>query len=172
MTHALTARKPITRKSMTRKTRRLALIAAALAIFGLALGLALFALRDTIVFFYAPSEYAAKAPLPGTRLRIGGLVKAGSFAKEGAGSYVFAITDTAHDVKVAYTGLLPDLFREGQGAVVEGAVGVDGVFRADSVLAKHDERYMPREVADSLKKQGVWREGEALPDTAGMSVAR
>ena len=155
---------------MTRKTRRLTLIGAALGLFGLALGLTLFALRDTIVFFYGPSEYAAKAPPPGTRLRIGGLVKAGSFLKEGGQSFVFDVTDTAHDVKVAYSGLLPDLFREGQGAVVEGAVGADGVFRADSVLAKHDERYMPREVADALKQQGVWKEGQALPATASTSA--
>ncbi len=182
MTHVATDRKamvrdpktriPKTRKPMTRKTRRLALIGSALAIFGLALGLALLALRDTIVFFYAPSEYAAKAPPPGTRLRIGGLVESGSFAKEGVQRYSFAITDTAHDVRVVYTGLLPDLFREGQGAVVEGAVGADGVFRADSVLAKHDERYMPREVADALKKQGVWRDGQALPEAAGTGAAR
>ncbi len=154
---------------MTRKTRRLTLIGAALAVFGLATGLSLFALRDTIVFFYGPSEYAAKAPPPGTRLRIGGLVESGTFVKEGGQTYAFAVTDTKHDVKVTYTGLLPDLFREGQGAVVEGAVGSDGVFKADSVLAKHDERYMPREVADALKKQGVWKEGEAMPATGAQA---
>jgi cytochrome c-type biogenesis protein CcmE len=156
---------------MTRKQRRLTLIGAALGVFGIAVGLTLFALRDTIVFFYGPTEYAAKAPAPGTRLRIGGLVKAGTFVREGGESVVFAVTDTKHDVSVAYSGLLPDLFREGQGAVVEGTVGTDGVFHADSVLAKHDERYMPREVADALKKQGVWKEGEAMPDTARPETA-
>ena len=109
--------------------------------------------------------------MPGTRLRIGGLVKAGTFVKEGGGVVLFDVTDTRHDVKVTYTGLLPDLFREGQGAVVEGAVGTDGVFRADSVLAKHDERYMPREVADALKKQGVWKDGQPMPETADSSTA-
>ena len=150
---------------MTRKKRRLALIASALGVFGFAVGLVLYSLSDTIVFFYGPSEYAAKAPPPGTRLRIGGLVEAGTFKQDGNETVEFAVTDTKHAVKVAYTGLLPDLFREGQGAVVEGTVGADGVFRADSVLAKHDERYMPKDVADALRKQGVWKDGEALPAT-------
>ncbi len=148
---------------MTRKKRRLALIGTALCVFGFALGLVLYSLRDSIVFFYGPTEYAAKAPTPGTRLRIGGLVAAGSLKHEGNETVRFAVTDTKHAVEVAYTGLLPDLFREGQGAVVEGAVGADGIFVADSVLAKHDERYMPKEVADALKKQGVWKDGEAMP---------
>ncbi len=150
---------------MTRKKRRLTLIASALAVFGFAVGLVLYSLSDTIVFFYGPTEYLAKAPAPGTRLRIGGLVEAGTFRQEGDERVAFAVTDTVHAVPVAYTGLLPDLFREGQGAVVEGVVGADGIFRADSVLAKHDERYMPREVADALKKQGVWKDGEVLPAT-------
>ncbi len=156
---------------MTRKTRRLTLIGAALGTFGLALGLTLFALRDTIVFFYGPTEYAAKAPPPGTRLRIGGLVKAGTFLKQGVEKVTFEVTDMTRDVKVAYTGLLPDLFREGQGAVVEGVVGTDGVFRADNVLAKHDERYMPREVADALKKQGVWQDAQPMPANADQSAS-
>ena len=150
---------------MTRKKRRLTTIGLALAVFGTAVGISLYALRDTIVFFYGPTEYAAKAPSPGTRLRIGGLVEAGSFKQEGHQTVVFAVTDTKHDVKVTYTGLLPDLFREGQGAVIEGTVAPDGIFKADSVLAKHDERYMPKEVADTLKKQGVWKEGNAAPPT-------
>lgn len=150
---------------MTRKKRRLTIIGLALGVFGSAVGISLYALRDTIVFFYGPTEYAQKAPVPGTRLRIGGLVEAGSFKREGQGRVIFAVTDTKHDIHVTYTGLLPDLFREGQGAVVEGIVGHDGTFAADSVLAKHDERYMPKEVADSLKKQGVWKEGDAPPPT-------
>lgn len=148
---------------MSRKKRRLTLIACALSVVGVAVGLSLYALRDSIVFFYGPSEYAQKAPAPGTRLRIGGLVESGSFKREEGQTVRFAVTDTKHDVKVIYTGLLPDLFREGQGAVVEGTVGPDGVFHADSVLAKHDERYMPKEVADALKKSGRWNEGDAPP---------
>ena len=147
---------------MTRKKKRLALIATALSIFGLAIGLTLYSLRDSIVFFYGPTEYLAKAPAPGTRLRIGGLVEKGSFKKQGE-TVQFAVTDMKHQVQVAYTGLLPDLFREGQGAVVEGIVEQNGTFLADSVLAKHDERYMPKEVADALKKSGVWKEGEPMP---------
>ncbi|HXY59337.1 MAG TPA: cytochrome c maturation protein CcmE [Methylocystis sp.] len=143
---------------MTRKQRRLALISSALATLGLALGLVLFALRDNIVFFYAPSELTQKMPLEGQRLRIGGLVKQGSLVHEGGSTVRFAVTDTKQEVEVTYTGLLPDLFREGQGIVAEGALGKDKLFHADSVLAKHDERYMPRDVADALKKQGVWRE--------------
>ena len=148
---------------MTRKKKRLALIATALSIFGFAIGLTLYSLRDSIVFFYGPTEYLAKAPAPGTRLRIGGLVEKGSFKKEANERVVFAVTDMKHNVEVAYTGLLPDLFREGQGAVVEGTVEPNGSFLADSVLAKHDERYMPKEVADALKKSGVWKEGEPMP---------
>ncbi|HXW73055.1 MAG TPA: cytochrome c maturation protein CcmE [Methylocella sp.] len=143
---------------MTRRQRRLALISSALATLGLALGLVLFALRDNIVFFYAPSELAQKRPLEGQRLRIGGLVKQGSLVHEGGNTVRFAVTDTKQEVQVTYTGLLPDLFREGQGVVAEGALSKDKLFHADSVLAKHDERYMPRDVADALKKQGVWRE--------------
>jgi cytochrome c-type biogenesis protein CcmE len=144
---------------MTRKKRRLVLISSALAVLCLALGLVLVALRDNIVFFYGPSELAQKAPHEGQRLRIGGLVKQGSLLHEGENTVRFAVTDTKQEVEVTYTGLLPDLFREGQGVVAEGTLGVDKIFHADSILAKHDERYMPREVADALKKQGVWREG-------------
>ncbi len=144
---------------MTRKKRRLVLISAALAALCLALGLVLVALRDNIVFFYGPSELAQKAPHAGQRLRIGGLVRQGSLVHEGSQTVRFAVTDTKQEVEVTYTGLLPDLFREGQGVVAEGTLGQDKVFHADSILAKHDERYMPREVADALKKQGLWREG-------------
>jgi cytochrome c-type biogenesis protein CcmE len=144
---------------MTRRKRRLVLIASALAAISLALGLVLLALRDNIVFFYGPSELAQKAPHEGQRLRIGGLVKQGSLKHEGENTVRFAVTDTKQEVEVTYTGLLPDLFREGQGVVAEGTLRGDKIFLADSILAKHDERYMPREVADALKKQGVWREG-------------
>lgn len=144
---------------MTRKRRRLVLISAALATLGLALGLVLVALRDNIVFFYGPSELVQKAPHAGQRLRIGGLVREGSLVREGDRTVRFAVTDRKQEVEVTYTGLLPDLFREGQGVVAEGTLGQDKLFHADSILAKHDERYMPRDVADVLKKQGVWREG-------------
>lgn len=141
---------------MTRKGKRLTLIAGAMVVLGLAAGLMLFALRDNIVFFYTPSELAKKQPAPGARLRIGGLVKEGTVVKNGQ-DVAFTITDKTRDLAVSYTGLLPDLFREGQGVVVDGVLEPSGAFRADSVLAKHDERYMPRDVADALKKQGVWQ---------------
>jgi cytochrome c-type biogenesis protein CcmE len=144
---------------MTRKGKRLTLIAGAMAVLGVAAGLMLFALRDNIVFFYTPSELAKKRTAPGARLRIGGLVKEGTVMKDGQ-DVRFTVTDKTSDLPVSYTGLLPDLFREGQGVVVDGVLQASGDFRADSVLAKHDERYMPRDVADALKKQGVWQ-GEA-----------
>jgi cytochrome c-type biogenesis protein CcmE len=142
---------------MTRKKRRLVLISSALAVLGVAVGLVLVALRDNIVFFYGPSELAQKAPRAGQRLRIGGLVRESSLVHEGESTVRFAVTDKKQDVAVTYTGPLPDLFREGQGVVAEGTLGQDKIFHADNILAKHDERYMPREVADALKKQGVWR---------------
>jgi cytochrome c-type biogenesis protein CcmE len=150
---------------MTRKQRRFSLIFSALLTLGLAVGLVMFALRDNIVFFYGPSELAQKEPLPGARLRIGGLVKQGSLRREGNQTVRFVVTDLKQEVEVTYTGLLPDLFREGQGVVAEGTLGQERLFQADSVLAKHDERYMPREVADTLKKQGVWQ-GDGMQNSA------
>ena len=141
---------------MTRKGKRLTLIGGAMAVLGVAAGLMLFALRDNIVFFYTPSELAKKQTASGARLRIGGLVKEGTVVKNGQ-DVRFTVTDKTSDLTVSYTGLLPDLFREGQGVVVDGVLQPSGGFRADSVLAKHDERYMPRDVADALKKQGVWQ---------------
>ena len=142
---------------MTRKTKRLALIGGALAALGLAAGLVMFALRDNIVFFYTPSELAQKQVSPGARLRIGGLVKQGSLVKGSGRDVTFVVTDQTKDMDVNFSGLLPDLFREGQGVIADGVLGADGRFKADSVLAKHDERYMPRDVAEALKKQGVWQ---------------
>ena len=142
---------------MTRKSRRLAIISAAGFTLAIAVGLILFALRDSIVFFYGPTEMAERAPPRGSHLRIGGLVKLGSLTHDGSSTVVFAVTDLKHDIKVSYTGLLPDLFREGQGVVAEGTVEGPGAFHADTVLAKHDERYMPKDVADKLKQQGTWR---------------
>jgi cytochrome c-type biogenesis protein CcmE len=123
--------------------------------------LVLVALRDTIVFFHTPSEIAAKGVGPGQRIRLGGLVATGSL-KRGTGSTVeFAVTDNAKSIDVRYTGILPDLFREGQGVVAEGVLDPSGRFVADTVLAKHDETYMPPEVAKALKQQGVWQGGGA-----------
>jgi cytochrome c-type biogenesis protein CcmE len=148
---------------VTRRGRRLALIGTALAIVGCAAALALFALKDSIVFFYGPTEIVEKHVAAGTRLRIGGLVQPGSVQKGGEQKTSFAITDNATAIAVSYVGLLPDLFREGQGVVAEGVLVGPGEFRAETVLAKHDERYMPREVVDELKKQGRWQEGAAKP---------
>lgn len=153
---------------MTRKQRRLVLIGGALAVLGVSAGLVLFALNDSIVFFRTPSDLVEKSVPPGTRLRIGGLVKEGSVRKGAEQQVEFEVTDTVKAVPVHYKGLLPDLFREGQGVVAEGVLEASGTFRADSVLAKHDENYMPKEVADALKKQGVWNEGKG---PAGMAPA-
>ena len=145
---------------MTRKQRRAVLIGTCLAVLGVAVGLVLFALRDSIVFFYTPSEVAEKHLDAGQRFRLGGLVENGS-VKRGEGTTVsFVVTDKRSTLPVTFTGVLPDLFREGQGVVAEGVLNSDGVFRADSVLAKHDENYMPPEVAKKLKDQGVWRGDE------------
>ena len=145
---------------MTRRGRRLALIAAALAVVGGAASLALYALSDSIVFFYSPSEVVEKALRPGARLRVGGLVKSGSVVKSAGETVAFVVTDGANNVSVSYQGLLPDLFREGQGVVAEGVLAAPDQLRADTILAKHDERYMPREVVEALKKEGRWQEGE------------
>jgi cytochrome c-type biogenesis protein CcmE len=142
---------------MTRRQRRLMLIGLVLGVLGLAAALALSAMRDTIVFFHSPSEIAQKNIAPGTRIRIGGLVQDGSVTRDGLAAR-FVVTDGGAALPVIYTGALPDLFREGQGVVAEGALEPNGTFRADTVLARHDENYMPKEVADALKRQGVWKE--------------
>src|SRR5882724_11282003 len=143
---------------MTRKQRRLSLIGAALGVLALAVALVLIALKDSIVFFNSPTDVVEKQIKPGTRIRIGGLVKEGSVKRGDSLAVSFDVTDGKSTVAVAYQGLLPDLFREGQGIVAEGALEPGGTFRADSVLAKHDESYMPKEVADALKKQGHWKD--------------
>jgi cytochrome c-type biogenesis protein CcmE len=154
---------------MTRRARRLTLIGAALCVLGVAVGLVLFALRDNIVFFYSPAEIEARHIAPGTRLRIGGLVEQGSFKRDQGRAVSFVVTDGKGSLPVTFSGLLPDLFREGQGIVAEGRLDQSGTFRADNVLAKHDERYMPREVADALKKQGVWQGGNNSASTQGLT---
>src|SRR5687767_1257401 len=142
---------------MTRKRRRLVLIGSALAVLGVAVALVLGALKDSIVFFNSPTDVVEKQIPAGTRIRLGGLVKTGSIARGENLQVRFDVTDGRHTIAVAYIGLLPDLFREGQGVVTEGALDQAGTFRADSVLAKHDENYMPKEVADRLKAQGHWK---------------
>ena len=139
------------------------LIFSGLAVLGLAAGLVLFALRDTILFFYTPSEISEKHVQPGQRLRLGGLVEKGSWKKGGGTVNSFIVTDTIKTLPVTYNGLLPDLFREGQGVVAEGMLNAGGTFVADTVLAKHDENYMPKDVADRLKEKGVWKEGQGQP---------
>ena len=148
------------RSGMTRRQRRLTLIGLAGVVLVVAAGLILYALSDRIVFFNSPSDIVAKAPAPGSRLRLGGLVENGSLVKSTDGRVDFAVTDGKATIKVAYRGILPDLFREGQGVVAEGVMSGNGSFEADTVLAKHDERYMPKEVVEALKKQGVWQESE------------
>jgi cytochrome c-type biogenesis protein CcmE len=147
---------------MTRRQRRLVLIGSALAVLGLAVALVLVALKDSIVFFNSPTDVMEKHVGAGARIRLGGLVKPGSIERGDNLQVRFDVTDGKSSIPVAYRGLLPDLFREGQGVVTEGTLDPSGTFKADSVLAKHDEKYMPKEVADALKKQGHWKEGEKM----------
>jgi cytochrome c-type biogenesis protein CcmE len=146
---------------MTRKQRRLILIGASLGVLAVAAALVLSALRDSIVFFNSPTDIAEKHIALGTRMRIGGLVKPGSIERGDNLVVLFAVTDGKTDIRVRYNGIVPDLFREGQGVVAEGKLESGGTLAADTVLAKHDERYMPREVVDALKKSGRWQEGQA-----------
>jgi cytochrome c-type biogenesis protein CcmE len=142
---------------LTRKQRRFSLISIAGVVLAGAAALVLFALQEEIVFFRTPSDIVQNKVQPGQRFRLGGLVKEGT-VKRGQGPQItFEVTDTEHVVAVTFVGILPDLFKEGQGVVTEGILGEDRVFRADSVLAKHDENYMPKEVADVLKEKGVWQ---------------
>jgi len=143
---------------MTRKQRRLVLIGGGLSVLAVAVVLMLNAFRDSIVFFNSPSDVMAKHIGPGTRIRLGGLVKTGSLVHADNLRVRFEVTDGESEIPVTYGGVLPDLFREGQGVVAEGALDGGGVFNADTVLAKHDETYMPKEVADALKKSGHWKD--------------
>ena len=146
---------------MTRKRRRLVAVLVGLGMLGAATALVLSAFNDNLVFFYSPSVLAEKAVGPERRIRIGGLVENQSLVREDSRRVAFRVTDGKTELKVVYEGLLPDLFREGQGVVAEGRLRPDGVFAATNVLAKHDEKYMPPEVAEALKKAGRWREGAA-----------
>lgn len=145
---------------MRHRNRRLTTLAAAGAVLIAAIALGLFAFRDAVVFFYSPSEVAEAPPEAGERVRVGGLVLEGSVQNRDGGVVSFGITDGAATVDVLYSGLLPDLFREGQGVVTEGRFGADGYFHAEQVLAKHDETYMPPEVAEALRESGVWQGDE------------
>lgn len=145
---------------MTRKQKRLAVIGGGVAFLVAAVLLVMFAFSQSIAYFYVPGDLAKADVPPGTRIRLGGFVENGT-VKRGDGSTVtFTVTDTLATVPVSYTGILPDLFREGQGVVAEGAFGTNGLFVADTVLAKHDETYMPKDVADRLKAQGVELSGK------------
>ena len=143
---------------MTRKQRRFTLIAVGVGVLGAAVGLVLSALTDSIVFFNSPSDVLEKHVKPGVRIRVGGLVVPGSFVRGDNLNVRFEVSDGNKAIAVTYQGILPDLFREGQGVVTEGALDPGGQFKADSVLTKHDETYMPKEVADALKKQGHWKD--------------
>lgn len=167
------------RKKMTRKHRRLVILLVCLAGLGGAVGLTLSAFSDNMVFFVAPSDFATKAPPPGRSFRMGGLVEAGSLKRitvDGKPLATFRVTDGGATVQVRYRGILPDLFREGQGIVALGTLRPDGTFQASEVLAKHDETYMPKDVADALKKSGHWNPAAGPPPPAAtwdtLSVAR
>lgn len=142
---------------MTPKRRRLWLLLGSLGTLGVAAALVLTALNDNLVFFYSPTQVAEKSIAPDRRFRLGGLVEEGSVQKEGQ-TVRFTVTDTNKTVKVVYRGILPDLFREGQGVIAEGSIGSDGLFTAREILAKHDENYMPPEVAKALKESGQWKD--------------
>ena len=146
---------------MTRKRRRLYAVVAALLVFGGATALVLTALDENLDHFRSPSQLIAEPPAPERGIRLGGLVEEGSIERSSDGlSVTFRVTDLSQSVPVSYTGILPDLFREGQGVVTLGRLGPDGTFAAREVLAKHDENYMPREVVDALKESGQWRDEE------------
>ena len=143
--------------------RRLWVVAAVTPVLALAVGLSLYAMRDSVTFFFSPSEATAEKAPAGRVVRLGGLVEAGSVARGTGGEVAFAVTDNLATTRVVYQGDLPDLFREGQGVVAQGAFLPDRSFRATQVLAKHDENYMPREVAERLKEKGEWRPETGSP---------
>ncbi|MCK1383014.1 cytochrome c maturation protein CcmE [Bradyrhizobium sp. 21] len=156
---------------MTRKQRRMTIIGGSLAVLALAAALVLNALRDSIVFFSTPTMVAEKHVAPGKRFRLGGLVQPGSLRRGDNLAVTFEVADGGAKLPVAFKGILPDLFREGQGVVAEGALDDNGVFKADTVLAKHDETYMPKDVADALKKQGHWKDDYGAQASGGAKPA-
>ncbi len=142
---------------MKRKHRRLVFVVTGLALLGAAAGLVMVAFEDSLVFFYSPTDLTEKDIPEGRRFRVGGLVEEGSVIRLADGLTVsFRVTDLSETVPVIYKGVLPDLFREGQGVIAEGHLDASGVFTAETVLAKHDENYMPPEVADALRASGKW----------------
>ncbi|RAU22991.1 cytochrome c maturation protein CcmE [Paramagnetospirillum kuznetsovii] len=144
---------------MTRKQRRLYFVLLGMLALGAAVALVLTAISDSLVYFYSPTDIVSQRIPEGRRMRVGGLVEADSVKKDGK-TVTFKVTDITNALNVTYAGILPDLFREGQGVVVEGRMEKDGLFHAAEVLAKHDENYMPKEVADALKKSGQWNDGK------------
>jgi cytochrome c-type biogenesis protein CcmE len=160
-----------------RKQQRLVLVVIAVILLGGATALVMAALSDSVAFFATPSDIAEGKVDRGKNFRIGGLVVDGSVSRGNDGVVAFALTDQANDVVVNYAGILPDLFREGQGIVAQGKISDDGTFIASEVLAKHDENYMPAEVAESLKQAGMWNEGEGhgdgvIPDAEAKEAAQ
>ena len=143
---------------MKRKHKRFLLVLGSLGLVGAGAALVLTAVEDSLVFFYTPADLTERAVAPGQKFRLGGLVEAGSVQQNGTTTR-FRVTDLTATVAVSFTGVLPDLFREGQGVVAEGSLGPDGAFTATQVLAKHDETYMPKEVAEALKNSGRWQDG-------------
>ena len=144
---------------VTPKKRRLYLVLGGMSSLGLAVCLVIFAFQDNLVFFYSPTEIAKEGVSSDQRIRVGGLVEEGSVISEGDGLTTrFRITDLSQTLSITYTGILPSLFREGQGVIVQGYLQNSTNFVADEVLAKHDENYMPPEIAEALKKSGQWKE--------------
>jgi len=156
---------------VTRKKQRMYFVGLGLLALGAASALVLTAISDSLLYFYSPSDLQEKSVADGQRFRLGGLVEEASVEKSGETTR-FVVTDMVHTIPVTYTGILPDLFREGQGVVTEGRLSEAGLFIADNVLAKHDENYMPPEVADSLKDSGYWQEGADSPPTGAPAAAR
>ncbi|MCM2291916.1 cytochrome c maturation protein CcmE [Allorhizobium sp. BGMRC 0089] len=149
---------------MSRKQKRLAVILGGTGFIMAAVLLILLGFSQSIAYFYMPSDLQKTPVTPGTRIRLGGLVAEGSVHRGNGSTVTFAVTDGKETVPVTYTGILPDLFREGQGVVTEGVFGPgDRLFQADTVLAKHDEKYMPKEVAERMKKDGIWKGEGAQP---------
>jgi cytochrome c-type biogenesis protein CcmE len=146
-------------------------VAVAAPILALAVGLSLYAMRDAVIFFYGPSQARAEHVPAGRLVRIGGLVQPGTVVQSANGLVRFSITDNVNAVPTQYRGQLPDLFREGQGVVAQGEFDDAGQFQAREILAKHDEKYMPKEVVDALKKSGQWRQGAPTAQAAPQSGA-
>lgn len=151
---------------MKRKYKRMTFVAVGVGLLAASAGLVLSALDDSLSFFRSPTELIEKPELGERRVRLGGLVEEGSIEKGEAGAIRFRVTDLVNDVPVSYQGLVPDLFREGQGVVAQGRLE-NGVFIADEILARHDENYMPAEVTDALKKSGHWQHGETVVEQSG-----